>query len=459
MKLLLTIVLAVALMAVVAQAVITAEQVETTVETAVGGVAATYLELTKTGGGTGDTKDGLTLVTADNTWAYPDGSDNNIVVSGNCLDEDPWNGGGGTGAANFQATISGLVHDADYELFVVAVGRPSGTEDFSWGTVNASPDLANFVTDISNVPGAIQMPVGENSNYDFAVSVGTYNSGVSGVISIWLGKAGTFVDPEYRTQFDGLVVTREVSNAYDPIPVDDATNVSRYTDLSWNVPTDANTNADSDWVYKVYFGTNSALAVTPITVGPNVGGSRLTVTNAQIGGPLTLYTEYFWRVKTVDPNGPTTRDGSSLWSFTDGCTLPTLIDPNDTYDEDVEVNVSLLWSSDPLAITHNVVVTPDGGSPVTLVNKTSGFTPYGNMTMEWNKKYTWQIIEKNAGGVTIATGPVWKFKVRALNCNDPAPLAADADGDCIVNLADFAIMASEWLDCNWDDGGLASPCP
>jgi len=247
------------------------------------------------------------------------------------------------------------------------------------------------------------------------------------------------------------------TKTWAPGPANGAANIPLATDLSWNVPTDANVNAHTDWAYKVYFDTDSTFATaTLVPVGPEVGGSRLTVTNAQIGGPLNSGT-YYWRVDSVDPNGPTTNTGD-LWTFDAGCALPTLIDPNDTHDEVVEIDVDLEWSSDPLAITHDVVVTPEGDAPVTLTNQTSPCTPYGQMTMEWDEPYTWQVIEKDGGGVTIATGPLWKFKVRALNC---VGMHSDIDGsgDCIVNLADFAMLASEWLDCNWDDGGKASPCP
>jgi hypothetical protein len=245
--------------------------------------------------------------------------------------------------------------------------------------------------------------------------------------------------------------------AWNPAPATGANNIILNTDLKWTVPTDSNFAADTGWTYKVYFGTNSALPGAPITIGP-VGGGRLTATNAQIGGPLSVGT-YYWRVDSVDPNGPVTRTGN-LWTFNAGATLPTLISPADTYTPAVEIDVNLAWSSDPIVVTHNVVITPDGGSAVTLVNKTSPFNPYADpgITMEWNKQYTWQIKEYGSGGSPLAVGPEWHFKVRALNC---VGMQSDIDGssDCIVNLADFAMLASEWLDCNWDDGGKASPCP
>jgi len=458
-------VLAVALMASVAQALLdpTAADVEAVVETAVGGVAATYMELTKSG--VGNTREGLTLVTDDNTWAYPDSSDGDVAVNGNCLDEDPWNGGSGTGAADFKATISGLVADAEYGVYVLAFGRGNATEDFAWGT-EADGSPVNTVSDISYVVengGGIGIagPTGGDVVYNNAVSLGNLTADENGEMVIWLGKAGTFADPDYRTQLDGILVTREVLSAYNPDPADDATHVSVGTDLEWSVPTDANVNADTDWEYDVYFSTDSAFtSVTPITVGPEVAGARLTVTNAQLGGNLALDTEYFWRVNVVDPNGPTTRIGS-LWSFEAGCTLPVLVAPADTEDPTVEIDVDLEWTSDAISSdASKVIITPDGESAVDAGEQTSPFNPWavlGEPTMEWNKKYTWQVLELDAGDNVIATGPAWTFVVRKLNCPDTT---ADIAGeDCIVDLADFAEMASQWLKCDADDGGKASPCP
>jgi hypothetical protein len=456
-------VLAVALMAGVAQAAITAQQAETAAETAIGGVAATYLELTKAG--VGYTREGLTLATDGDTWAYPDASDGDVSVNGNILDEDPWNGGSGTGAADFKATITGLIPSTQYGVYVLAFGRGNGTEDFAWGTeadgspINVVSDISTVVANGGGVP--IAGPTGGDAVYNNAVSIGNLTSDGTGKIVIWLGKAGTFVDPDYRTQFDGIMVTPAVLFAHDPAPVSPSTHVSIGTDLSWTVPTDANTAATNGWVYNVYFGTNSALPGGPITtVGPNAAGSRLTVLNAAIGGHLTLDTDYYWRVDSIDPNlsaPDRTRDGG-LWTFKAGCTLPVLVAPADTYDPVMpDIQFNLEWSSDPLVtITHNVVMTPEGGPTTTLVNKTSPFDPYldAGITMEWGKKYTWHVEEVYSGGPTV--GPDWHFQVRSLVCG--GSVSTDTNADCIINLADFANLASEWLNCESNSGGKEDPC-
>jgi hypothetical protein len=359
--------------------------------------------------------------------------------------------------------------DIPYALYDVYVYIGSNNQDHTGSVIlneGSTPTATYWFTNGANNPGGDGFQVADYLLATTTVDVEPY---ALANYAIFPGLTATSVTLTVRkgSENEGIFGVQIVTDplvsrtkAWGPAPANNTTNIALNTDLLWYVPTDANTNAYTGWAYKVYFGTNSALAVPPITVGPHVGGNHLTVTNAQIDGPLSVGT-YFWRVDSVDPNGPRTNTGD-LWTFAAGCTLPTLIDPNNNYTEVVEIDVNLLWSSDPLAITHNVVITPDGGSPHTAVNKTSPYNPWsdlGEPAMAWNKQYTWQIIEKNAGGVTIATGPEWHFKVRALVCDGTMTADIDGSDDCIVNLADFAAMASQWLDCKWDDGGKNSPCP
>jgi hypothetical protein len=51
---------------------------------------------------------------------------------------------------------------------------------------------------------------------------------------------------------------------------------------------------------------------------------------------------------------------------------------------------------------------------------------------------------------TTYTGDVWTFTTGDVIC-DPV-LLADINGDCVVNLTDFAQLAAEWLDCTLTNG-------
>lgn len=56
--------------------------------------------------------------------------------------------------------------------------------------------------------------------------------------------------------------------------------------------------------------------------------------------------------------------------------------------------------------------------------------------------YYWRVDEIN-GGTTA--GDVWSFTTGAAACDNP-PLY-DLNNDCKVNIGDFALLSSEWLDC------------
>jgi len=251
-----------------------------------------------------------------------------------------------------------------------------------------------------------------------------------------------------------------------PDPADGAGNIALDTDFSWNIPSDANDSGSEAWKYEVYLSTDSAFGdvATPVTISSVQGQDRLTATNAQMGGALDVAT-YYWRVDSYEPNEGTvvTREGA-VWTFDAGAEPPTLISPLNGSTN--EINVNLVWSSDPLVTSSRVHVKVAGvwqnlgvhTSPFNLY--TYGLTDVPDLiTMAWETNYPWKIEDMVAVGDPV-WGDEWNFNVRALNCDDPAPLAADISGNCVVDINDFVILASEWLTCDWDDGGMASPaCP
>jgi hypothetical protein len=188
-----------------------------------------------------------------------------------------------------------------------------------------------------------------------------------------------------------------------------------------------------------------------------------TVPNSSIGGPLTIGTTYYWRVDTIDVDHSDTITGD-VWSFTAGA-IPKMVAPyySPIYTSSLNIDEAILeWNSD-VAVDHSrVIVTPEGGSPIDCGIQTSPFDLWaynvanpGIITLKWDTVYSWQVVEEDADNNVIGESDVWKFAIRALNCT----ITTDLTGDCVVNLEDFAVMASGWLDCGWDDGGYNSPCP
>jgi hypothetical protein len=250
-----------------------------------------------------------------------------------------------------------------------------------------------------------------------------------------------------------------------PDPADGAEHIALNTDFSWNTPSDANDSGNEAWKYKVYLSTDSALPGDPVIINSVQGQDRLTATNVQMNGPLAVAT-YYWRVDSYEPNeGPVVTRTGAVWSFTSGAVAPTLISPANGSTN--EINVNLVWSSDPL-VAHSRVHVKVGGVWQNLGVHTSPFNLYTYgltdspdlITMAWATNYPWKIEELNAGNSTLVWGDEWNFNVRTLNCDDPEPLAADLTHNCVVDIADFAILASEWLTCNWNDNEMAKPaCP
>ena len=262
----------------------------------------------------------------------------------------------------------------------------------------------------------------------------------------------------------GYVAVRGLheTKAANPIPADLSQADWNTDSLSWSIAANDSSTVGGlrTWTYNVYLNTDPDLSgVTPAVVGPIAADTKRG--SAAIA-PLTVGTTYYWRVDAIEPNGvapytPTVYTGD-VWMF-DAASIPTLVAPADTYDPGVDIDVNLEWSSENIVAASKIIITPAGESPVDLGVQTSPFNPFANVgiAMEWNKHYTWQVIELDAGSNVIGEGPAWRFKVRELECSLFADI--DGSGDCIVNLADFAVLAYQWLECGWDDGGLKSPCP
>jgi len=230
----------------------------------------------------------------------------------------------------------------------------------------------------------------------------------------------------------GYTTVQAVQNY--PIPSDGEVDVPWNTNLEW-APA-SNCPGDSPIItYDVYLGTVS----TPPLVS---SGQTATVYNPPTD--LDFNQLYYWRIDYYDCND--VLHTSPEWSFTTSSPKAIVVSP--TIDETgVDPNVILEWIVASGTESHDVYL---GLTPGTLVFQDSlsaGETTFDpDPDLEWGTDYFWRIDETIGG--TLYIGDVWNFTTYVLIC-DP-PLLGDANGDCVVNLLDFAIIAPEWLDCNWD---------
>ena len=213
------------------------------------------------------------------------------------------------------------------------------------------------------------------------------------------------------------------AQASNPNPAHEAEGISINPVLSWT----AGVAAES---HDVYFG-----ATNPPAFIDNQALAETTYSP----GPLTFNTTYYWRINEVQGSevfaGP-------FWSFTTG-SLPLAVQNPDPADglTGLKPNTKLRWTPSPDADSHDVYFGTTNPPPF-ISNEDKAF--YDPGPLDPNTTYYWRIDEKNIHGTTA--GPIWDFTV------SPLPFG-DLNEDWLVNLADFQVFASRWLDlgCSYPD--------
>ncbi len=165
---------------------------------------------------------------------------------------------------------------------------------------------------------------------------------------------------------------------------------------------------------------------------------------------LDLNKTYYWRIVSEQDSGASSVPGNT-WSFT---TIPPIAGEPDPDDGAVGVpqNKILGWlpgAGFDTGDSHEVYMaagTTEADLPAlpTATVSTEAFEP----DLAFETAYVWRVDEV-IGGVTY-TGNVWTFTTGAPICDPPLP--ADANGDCMVDLTDFAELAATWLDCTLTNG-------
>lgn len=160
------------------------------------------------GNGVGYTNGGLTCTTNASDWAYPDDSDSDFFVHGDCYDSKS-----GGNDSDFTATISGLGSEATYEIYVKHMHN--GTNyGYKWGLASASENVINPTDAGTGIYVAGDAPGGKGS-YLWLLREESFPASVTGEIVLHFGKAGE------RTQYDGVLLVL-TDPTYNPPPSVDA---------------------------------------------------------------------------------------------------------------------------------------------------------------------------------------------------------------------------------------------
>lgn len=230
-----------------------------------------------------------------------------------------------------------------------------------------------------------------------------------------------------------LAIYDESSLAKNPNPSNGQTNLPTTLDLTWI----SGAGMISQDLY-LRSDPNFAGAV-PEEAG--ITGTVWSVDNLQMN------TTYYWRVDTITDLNV---HAGNVWSFKTA--PPKAYNPTPA-DNAVEVSPSgteLSWTPAPGGTyTHQVYISTEVSDvverqPAAYQGEFTDpvFNPAG--MLEFEKQYFWAVDEFD--GQNLYAGDVWNFTTIIPVCD--SPLLSDADGDCVVDMEDFAILTSEWLDCN-----------
>ncbi len=170
------------------------------------------------------------------------------------------------------------------------------------------------------------------------------------------------------------------------------------------------------------------------------------------GTNLDLDTVYYWRILSEQGSGTWTVEGTT-WSFKTIGPVATDPDPADT-EVDVAQNKVLGWLA---GANYNPNTTDEHQVYIAAGTTEAALPPFPTATVQSNAfdpdldyetAYVWRVDELIGG--TLYTGDVWSFTTGARIC-DPE-LAGDTNGDCVVDMTDFANMVANWLECTLVNG-------
>jgi hypothetical protein len=285
----------------------------------------------------------------------------------------------------------------------------------------------------------------------------------------------------YTDNWTVVNVTKS-GQAINPNPADGADVPLNLATLSWTTP-DPVIDPNGIVTCDVIFGTDPNFLTTPSTATGITDGtvdlSELSPTVTLADGPT-----YYWRVDSNDPNagGIDVVTPSAVWSFQVG-DLPPVVDAG--------LNQYVYLSGGTATFTLSGSYTDDGKSPITRAEFVEGahetapetIVTYGTkvwtpgagthtsgtvtqeITVDGNGWFAFDLEVEDTAGIGVDEGvepvvtPHDEPGVRAgvygtcaeaatEDPDDSWDTTGDIDGDCDKDLADFALLAADWLGCN-----------
>ena len=414
-------------------------------------------------------------VTADGAWALDFGPD----VTGDGVGElyirdnvdDVYVANGVTGELEYSFQCPGVVNaveltcGSDGRVYIADSGGKTMVSYLPDGTgeqIHTHEDLS-----VGTNGGPVDMAEAEPGVWYLANKISSSNGTVMILSNNFTASSGVLVDGD---NFTGIDVFYEGARggAHSPDPTGSLVDSTAVSSISWQGPlTQSDPNGDPNIVsvdgYDVYWSTDpNYLTDEPVSV--KQPGESYTPTSPAIG----FNTTYFWRVDTYvtwDSNEFTgTESLESIvqgveWQFT---TAPEYLSPIMTIDNVItttdigsaDLSATIIGNSDPMNAPVFTLATDDiefpAGSDAVLTNTTvDNQNPTATLTTTTAGTYKIQ-LEVSDGTTSLET--VAEVKVYDDACQaqkDAGGWTAnefDLDGNCLVDLLDFAAIAAEWLD-------------
>ncbi len=258
-----------------------------------------------------------------------------------------------------------------------------------------------------------------------------------GRLKAFEGRASVIITYDITNNETIVTTNGSYTKAWNSYPADGELYATADTLLQWSVPLfdAADPNVPQTPEYDVYFGTAGNMT--------KVATVNQTMYNPT--GNLAGDTDYQWRIDVVDPSNGQIYSQGDVWSFRVPLAKVDPLSPQDA-ETNVHPDTLLAWTSFATANGYYLYISNDQQ----LVADGDASVMYGpfmvttyDADIDWNQTYYWRVDV--LVGENQSNGQVWSFSTISPQCT-PA-LAGDTNGDCTIDLLDFANLAASWLDC------------
>ncbi len=176
---------------------------------------------------------------------------------------------------------------------------------------------------------------------------------------------------------------------------------------------------------------------TPLTLA----GSQTAFGNETVNAAGTLYGEMAGALDDarIYDNALSATDVAALYNLG----APVNHSPADGAT-DVALDTNLSWTANPMGDggSYDVYLGTDPQALSLVLENTAALSYNPPADLSYAATYYWRVDGVETGDVLSFSTLLWD------NCTLTAE-DGDLDGDCLVTLEDFAIMANNWLKCGW----------